>query len=56
MPPYNKVLKFDITNTYICEIIGFDEIFRKGMIKNARLQKISALLPFRGWDIETFLL
>lgn len=45
----NKVLKCDVTNTSICEIIVFDEIFRMSTIKNACLSKISILSSW-GWD------
>ena len=41
----NRVPKCDVTNTSICEIMGFDEMFRKNM-KNACLPKINILLQF----------
>ena len=47
LTPY-KVLKCDITNIRICEIMGFVEILGKSMMKNAYLPKISILLQFGG--------
>ena len=43
---YNRVLKCNITNILIFEIMGFVSIFGKSMMKNAYLPKINILLQF----------
>ena len=42
----NRVLKCDVTNISIYEIMGFLSIFGKSMMKKAYLPKISILLQF----------
>ena len=43
---YNRVLKCDVTNIWIFEIMGFVSIFGKSLMKNTYLPKISILLQF----------
>ena len=40
------MVKCDVTNIYNYEIMGFIKIFRKYMMKNGHLPKISILLQF----------
>ena len=42
----NRVPKCDVTKIKNFEIMGFTEIFRKYMMKNAYLPKINILLQF----------
>ena len=51
----NRVLKCDVTNILIFQIMGFVSIFGKIMMKNAYLPKISILLKF-GREILALLL
>ena len=45
---HNRVLKYDVTNILIFEIMGFVSIFGKSMMKNVYLPKISISLQFGG--------
>ena len=53
---YYRVLKCDVPNIWIFQIMEFIKMFAKSMMKNAYLPKICILLQFGGKDIGTFML